>query len=378
MATGTVKPSSVYSGGKLNAHCVERLNHGNLLVNALAMVNPTEFVSGNNNNLRLWHLDTNKPVKSLSLGENGVNNIAGFSGGFFVTSSLKSNIAKKWNAHDMNKPILEFRGHSGRIQCVLAVSDKLVATGAEDKTIRIWDINTGAQTMLLPADGKEGHTNAVMCLASLDQEHLASGSSDNSVRIWNLRTKETNQVLPHPGVVRTIALVKDGSLAIGCDNDIHTWSFDPNSSQYVEKAVLKGSGHHIKSIVTLENGLLASIDLKGEIRVWDLATQNPVVVIDIESVSGYTALGSCILALPDGRLASGYAGDDFIYIWELTIPGSPEDMTAKKKATESASLMGKAKRLVGLHGGAKSKNRTTKKNRKSSNKNKSMKIKFFY
>jgi len=357
---------------------VERLNHGGLLVTAVAMLDGAELLSANNNNLRLWRLDTNKSVRSVDLGENGVNNIAGLSGGFFVTSSVKSNVAKKWNAHDMDKPILEFRGHTAGIQCVVAVSDKLVATGAEDKTIRIWDINTGAQTMVLPADGKEGHTNAVTCLESVDEEHLASGSSDNNVRIWNLTTKETKQVLPHPGVVRAIALVKDGSLAVGCDNDIHTWSLDPNTKQYVEKVVLKGSERRIKSIVVLENGLLASIDLKGEIRVWDLARQNAVVVIDIETVSGYTAIGSCILALPDGRLASGYAGDDMVYIWELTTPGSPEDITAKKKATESASLMGKAKRLVGLHGGANSKNRVTKKNRKSSNKNKSMKIKFFY
>ena len=343
------------------------------------MVDGAGLLSGNNNNLRLWHLDADKSVKSVSV--DGVNNIAGLSGGFFVTSSVKSNVAKKWNAHDMNKPLLEFRGHNGGIETVRALLDGRLATGGEGQTIRIWDTNTGAQTMVLPADGKEGHTNAVMCLASLNKEHLASGSSDNTVRIWNLTTKETAQVLPHPGVVSALALVKDGSFAAACNNDIHIWSLDPSSNQYTEKSVLKGNDSKIKSIITLQNGLLASTSIGGKIQVWNLANQESVCIIDIEAVSGYPALGSCITALPDGKFASGYAGDDMVYIWELTAPGTPEDAAAKEKATRSSSAMGKLKRMVGRRSGGAvtvSRKHATKKNRKTSNKNKSMKIKFFY
>ena len=176
-----------------------------------------------------------------------------------------------------------------------------------------------------------------------------------------------------------MALVKDGIFAAASNNHIHIWSLDPNSSQYAEKAVLKGNDRNIKSIITLQNGLLVSMSIGGIIQVWNLANKESVCIIDIEEVSGYTALGSSISRLPDGKFASGYAGDDMVYIWELTAPGTPEDTAAKEKATRSSSAMGKLKRMVGRRaGGALSVSRNTKKNRKSSNKNKSMKIKFFY
>jgi WD40 repeat protein len=48
---------------------------------------------------------------------------------------------------------------------------------------------------------------------------LASGAADNTVRIWDLELGECVQELRHPDCVAAVAFGPDGSnLAVGCDD----------------------------------------------------------------------------------------------------------------------------------------------------------------
>jgi WD40 repeat protein len=56
---------------------------------------------------------------------------------------------------------------------------KLVASGSDDKTVKIWDAATGAYTQTL-----EGHSGSVDSVAfSPDSKLVASGSWDETVKI---------------------------------------------------------------------------------------------------------------------------------------------------------------------------------------------------
>jgi WD40 repeat protein len=50
-----------------------------------------------------------------------------------------------------------------------------------DKTIRLWDATSGAETARL-----EGHRNWVQALCLLPDGRLASGSYDNTIRLWDM------------------------------------------------------------------------------------------------------------------------------------------------------------------------------------------------
>ena len=57
---------------------------------------------------------------------------------------------------------------------------KTLATGSNDKTVRIWDLVPGLSFAKL-----EGHSGAVLLLAfSPDGKTLATGSDDKTARIW--------------------------------------------------------------------------------------------------------------------------------------------------------------------------------------------------
>jgi WD40 repeat protein len=56
-----------------------------------------------------------------------------------------------------------------------------LASGSDDKTIRVWDRDTNKQL----GEGLTGHTDVVSSVAfSPDGRTLASGSNDKTIRVW--------------------------------------------------------------------------------------------------------------------------------------------------------------------------------------------------
>ncbi|KAL4256374.1 hypothetical protein AB1N83_012939, partial [Pleurotus pulmonarius] len=89
---------------------------------------------------------------------------------------------KIWDI-ETGKELRTFEGHSDRIRSLAFSPDgRKIAAGSRDGTIRVWDTETGQDLF----GAMEGHTNYVTGLAfSPDGTRLASGSYDKTVRLWD-------------------------------------------------------------------------------------------------------------------------------------------------------------------------------------------------
>jgi len=105
-------------------------------------------------------------------------------------------------------------GAVGRISVGAAVravaispDGKLLAAGALDSSITLFDVATGSAVRTLT-----GHSGGISSLAfSPDGKTLASGSLDNSAKLWNVATGETVRTLAgHTGSVPAVGSTQTG------------------------------------------------------------------------------------------------------------------------------------------------------------------------
>ena len=72
---------------------------------------------------------------------------------------------------------------------------RMVASGSQDRTVRLWDVETGSCVKTL--EGHGGYVNSV-CF-SPDGRRVASGSSDKTVRLWDAETGACVRTLERHG-----------------------------------------------------------------------------------------------------------------------------------------------------------------------------------
>jgi WD40 repeat protein len=196
--------------------------------------------------------------------------------------------------------VVVLRGHTKFVTDVVELADSRIASASEDRTIRVWSLAEDGT-----ADGKpdvlSGHTDAVRCLVALKDGRLASGSRDKTVRIWDISENPTPPIVlkGHEGYVWKLAELADGRLASGSwDKTIRIWDLSGAAAPLVVP-----HGDAVRGMLALKDGRLATGGGKdGMINVWNVDSQSCTKALELASHPKYVA---ALAELPGQRLAAG-------------------------------------------------------------------------
>jgi len=112
-----------------------------------------------------------------------------------------------------------------------------------------------------------GHTSGVSSVLVLPDGRIASGSNDNTLRVWDLdNMKRTLTLQGRDCCISCVSILYDGRIVNGsCNNTLHIW--DPNNMKYT--MTLKGHTSYVYCVLTLPDGRIVSGSYDKTLRVWD-------------------------------------------------------------------------------------------------------------
>jgi energy-coupling factor transporter ATP-binding protein EcfA2 len=132
---------------------------------------------------------------------------------------------------ESTSPFRTMSGHTNAVWGVAFAPDgRTLATGSDDRTVRLWDLSNRDQPRQL-GPPLTGHTSAVWGVAfAPDGRTLATASADRTVRLWDLRNLDQPRqfgapLTGHIGTVVGVAFAPDGrTLATASvDRTVRLW-----------------------------------------------------------------------------------------------------------------------------------------------------------
>jgi WD40 repeat protein len=220
-------------------------------------------------------------------------------------------------------------GHSDSIRAISFSPDgRLLASGSEDRTIKIWHLATGREIQTIAA-----HDMAVSAVAfspippnpliqGSEGGILASGSVDRTIKIWNLITGQPIQaIVAHEMVVKALAFSPNGQiLASGSsDNTVKLW--DLARGREIQTLVKTTASIEALAFSVISPTLAPKYG-KGEMLAFACADRSIRLInlntgAEILMISDISSVVNSLVFSPNGRILAGGSNDKIVKLWDI-------------------------------------------------------------
>ena len=171
--------------------------------------------------------------------------------------------ARKWNVKEVSIS-MEYNGHEKGVICFERLSEQVIATGAGDGKIIIWDEQTGKIKKIVDA-----HREPIFDLAlSNNGKLLASSSWDGVISFWDTETWERYRYIYNEGAsAYSIAFTDNDAYLVTALLDKSLRLLEVETKKFVKEFI--GHTENVTSIQVQGNEIITT-SWDGKVILWDL------------------------------------------------------------------------------------------------------------
>jgi WD40 repeat protein len=239
---------------------------------------------------------------------NSVFGVAVTDDGKRAISASRDKTLKVWDL-DTGRVLQTLIGHSDFVRGVaVTVDGNRAVSASDDNTLKVWDLDTGQ--VLRTLEGHSYHVYGVVITP--DGKHAISASGDKTLKVWDLDTGQVLRTLKgHSYHVYGVALTSDGKRAVSASLDKTLKVWDWNTGRILN--TLKDNSISIRGVAVTPDGNRAiSCSASNKLNVWDLDSCRIV-----KRLVGHSSSINCVAVTRDGKCAISGSDDNTLKVWDL-------------------------------------------------------------
>lgn len=296
---------------------IHNLPHTSVVCCVRFSLDGRHVATGCNRSAQIYEVDSGQQVAHLqdgTLPEDGdlyIRSVCFSPSGKFLATGAEDKVIRVWDiaARQIKH---SFTGHDQDIYSLdFARNGRIIASGSGDRTVRLWDLETNAQVCTFSIE--DGVTTVAI---SPDNRFVAAGSLDKSVRVWDIASGHLvvrlDGEVGHKDSVYSVAFAPSGDRLVSgsLDKTIKMWELMPPSGRMIPgqpggKCIRTFEGHKdfVLSVALTPHGdwVLSGSKDRG-VQFWDPHTgvaqlmlqghKNSVISVAPSPTGGIFATGS--------------------------------------------------------------------------------------
>uniref|UniRef100_A0A7S0N463 Guanine nucleotide-binding protein subunit beta-like protein n=1 Tax=Pyramimonas obovata TaxID=1411642 RepID=A0A7S0N463_9CHLO len=172
----------------------------------------------------------------------------------------------------------------------MSVNEQKVVVGSCDHALYEFNMHTGSRAPRKLYTKNYGHKEWITTVAHFPDGRVVSGAMDSKVCVWDARALKCVDLIGHGGSISVVLAGRDGRTVLSSSYDKTIRFWDVGRSKPTGVSILQGHKAPVLGLVWSEDGIVASGDRAGAVRIWDATVGHSLWSVENAHEGHVTAL----------------------------------------------------------------------------------------